>query len=111
MEEVKDLGKVHTITFDGYKFACFEDSKDDKKALEIAKKEKLDGAILGSKNTTLKKGFGYILHFVTYKNVNVKRLTTILAEEGSKNGLYAKCGIAESEHSSRVYAANLKLIK
>ena len=38
MEEVKDLGKVHTITFDGYKFACFEDSKDDKKALEIAKK-------------------------------------------------------------------------
>ena len=75
------------------------------------KKEKLDGAILGSKNTTLKKGFGYILHFVTYKNVNVKRLTAMLAEEGSKNGLYAKCSIAESEHSSRVYAANLKLIK
>lgn len=111
MEEVKDTGKLHTITFDGYKFACFANSKDEKKALEIVKKEKLDGAILGDVNTDLKKAFGFVLHFVTYKDINVKRLTDLLVGEGKKNGLYAKHANGKTLISARIYAANLKLIK
>lgn len=110
MKEIKDFGKVHIITFDGYKFVCFADSKDEKKALEVAKKEKVDGAILGSVNTDLKKAFGYVLHFIAYEDINVKRITDILVEEGKKNGLYAKHSNNKTLSSARIYAANLKLI-
>jgi hypothetical protein len=110
MEEIKDFGKIHKITFDGYKFVCFANSKDEKRALEIVKKEGIDGAILGSVNTDLKTAFGFVLHFITNKDINVKRLTDILVNEGKKNGLYAKHANGKTPNSARVYSANLKLI-
>ena len=110
MEEVKDAGKVHVITFDGYKIACFVGSKDVDKALEIIQNEKLDAAILSSKST--RKDFKYVLHFVTHKTtVNVKRLAYLLVEEGKTNGLYIENNMLASEKSARVFAANEKLIK
>lgn len=111
MEAVKDNGKVKVITFDGYKCACFTDSKDSKKALEIIENENLDVAIL-STSIDPTENLGHTLHFVTYKSdINVKRLVEILIEIGKKNDLYWKHNGVQSQKSARVHSANLKLFR
>lgn len=108
MEEIKDNGKMHTITFDGYKAGCFPESKNVKEALLLADKNNLDLVILGTSSTD---GNGFTLHFVTNKGVNVKRLVEILVEQGKKNNLYWKHKGIQSQKSARVHSANLKLIQ
>lgn len=111
MKDVKELGKIKTIAHEGYTFVCFPNSTQSKRALEIANDLKVDGAILGSRIDE-KEDIGYTLHFVTHKTtVNVKRLTTLLIEEGKKNDLYWKHNGVQSEKSARVHCANLKLIE
>jgi hypothetical protein len=110
MEEVKDKGKVHIITFDGYKIACFIDTKDEKGALNIIEKEKLDAAILSSENN--KASFKYTFHIITYKsNISVSHLANVLIAKGKDTGLYAKHTFSNTEKSAKVYAANIKLLK
>lgn len=111
MEAIKDNGKMKIITFDGYKCACFPNTKDSKKALEVIEKEKLDVAIL-STPIDPKEDLGHTLHFVTYKTtVNVKRLVQLLIDEGKKNDLYWRHNGVQSQKSARVHSANIKLIK
>jgi len=111
MKEIKDDGKLHVITFEGYKCACFPNNKETKKALELIEKEKLDLAIL-STPIDPNEDLGHTLHFVTYKtNVNVKRLTQVLVDEGKTNDLYWKHNGVQGLKSARVHSANIKLIK
>jgi len=111
MEQVKDEIKVPTITFDGYRFACFPNSKDVKKAMELVEKLNLDGAILGSRIDP-NEDLGYTLHFISDGiKVNVKRTVSLLVEQGKKNDLYWKHNGIQSQKSARVHSANLKLLK
>lgn len=109
MKEVKELEKLKIITYDGYKIACFEKSKDETMALDIIKEKNLDVAVLANKSS--KKG--YVFHFITHKNINVLRLTNLLVEFGKTNNLYWEYTgvVPQKMTSARVYAANLNLIR
>lgn len=110
MKEVKDLKKLDIISYDGYNIACFIGAKDSKVVLEAIKDSTADAAIIATKISET-QNLGYTLHFVTHKNVNVKRLVSLLIEDGKKNDLYWKHNGIQGMKSARVHAANLNLLK